>query len=226
MAAGDSTSNRHFTNLITSPRMDTRMRSAVELCWEVFSCKIGNQVIEINKEASMQLQFAYVLQLLLPLITIHPKEKFKVELETTVEVETRYREIDLMFTGASSGREHKIAIEMKCYKTFASSGGRRGAQDIFRKDVYFDIHLLEQYKNAGHADDCIQLVLTDNSGLVNPKSKDTKSWMYDTSDGTKIVPGTYAESIGGHDVSISLENTYHLQWTKHGKYWFLLASPE
>jgi hypothetical protein len=50
-----------------------RMRAAISLSWVMFSRKVGNGLIPINKEASMQLQYAYVLQQLLPLITFKDK---------------------------------------------------------------------------------------------------------------------------------------------------------
>ena len=211
---------------MTNDTLHERMSSALTLSWAVFCAKVGNGYIIINKEASMQLQYAYILQQLLPLITVHPEETFTVELETGVKLNDKNREIDLVFVGELGPDTHRIAVEMKCYKKRASSGGMRGAQDIFKKDVYEDLRLLQEYMKADCADQCFAMVMTDYEGLVNPKSKESKSWTYDTSDKTTVKPGVYAENIGGKEVSIMLENTYRLEWTHQGELWFLLTAPE
>ena len=105
---------------IESEDFSKRMRAAVSLSWLMFSRKVGNKMIPINKEASMQLQYAYVLQQLLPLITFHENEIYEIELETGVKVNGTSREIDILFSGRFEDLEHKIAIEMKCYRTLAA----------------------------------------------------------------------------------------------------------
>src|SRR5690606_39839032 len=93
------------------------MRAAVNLSWIMFSRKVGNGLVPINKEASMQLQYAYVLQQLLPLITFHENERFEIELETGVQVNGRGREIDLLFKGEFGEQKHTIAIERSAEHT-------------------------------------------------------------------------------------------------------------
>ena len=105
----------------------------------IFSKKVGAGVLSINKEASMQLHYAHILSQVLPLIILDANESAHVELETGVSVEGSYREIDLILLGCKGDDNHKISIEMKCYKTKASSGKNRGATDIFMKDVYIDL---------------------------------------------------------------------------------------
>ena len=152
------------------------MRAAVSLAWVMFSRKIGGGLIAINKEASMQLQYAYLLQQLAQLITFHENESLAIELETGVQVDGTSREIDLLFTGHGDDGEHKIAVEMKCYRTIAASGGKRGATDIFMKDVYFDLHLLERYVETGIASQGVSLVMNDMDRLVNPDMRSGKCW--------------------------------------------------
>ncbi len=208
---------------IDSEDLPQRMRAAVSLGWRMFSRKVGNGVIPINKEASMQLQYAYVLQQLLPLITFHEKEAFQIELETGVNVAGSNREVDLLFSGVSPDNKHRIAIEMKCYRKHAASGQYRGASDIFMKDVYVDLSLLEQYVNEEIADQGVALVMNDLPRLVNPKVKNGKCWAYDISDGVTIEPGTLDTPIGGKPVEIKLRMHYSLHWQKHGSFWFLEA---
>ena len=200
-----------------------RMRAAVNLSWIMFSRKVGNGLIPINKEASMQLQYAYVLQQLLPLITFHENEIFEIELETGVQVNGKSREIDLLFTGEFGEQKHIIAIEMKCYRTLAASGGNRGATDIFMKDVYEDFYLLEQYVLSGIAQEGVSLIMNDLPRLVNPKNKNAKCWDYDISNGATFGPINLKTPIGGKPVNISLEKAYSLNWVQYGNFWFMEA---
>jgi hypothetical protein len=206
---------------LESENLPDRMRAAVTESWLIFSRKVGGGLIRINKEASMQLQYAYILQKLAPLMNFHEDEALEVELETGVNVDDVSREIDLMFTGRWAGGEHKIAIEMKCYRTVAASGGNRGATDIFMKDVYFDLFLLERYIASGIANQGVALVMNDMGRLVNPTRKSGKCWRYDTSQGTKFGSEVFETPIGGKSVEFWLEKQYHLVWQKYGEFWFL-----
>ena len=208
---------------IESEVLAERMKGAVSLSWNMFSRKVGGGLIQINKEASMQLQYAYLLKQLLPLITFHENEAFDVELETGVLVCNSRREIDLIFSGRSGNEKYVIAIEMKCYRTIASSGKPRGASDIFMKDVYFDFYLLEQYVNERHANEGIALVMNDMERLVSPSNKDAKCWDYDISNGATFGPGVLNTPIGGKDINFRLNLSYKLNWINHGEYWFLEA---
>ena len=208
---------------IEAEKFSERMRAAVSLSWIMFSRKVGNGLVPINKEASMQLQYAYVLQQLLPLITFHENESFEIELETGVKVNDRSREIDLLFKGEFGEQKYAIAIEMKCYRTLAASGGNRGATDIFMKDVYEDFHLLEQYVLSDIAQEGVSLVMNDLARLVNPKNKNAKCWDYDISHGANFGPVNLTTPIGGKPVNISLEKAYSLNWVQYGNFWFMEA---
>ncbi len=208
---------------IESESFSERMRAAVNLSWIMFSRKVGNGLVPINKEASMQLQYAYVLQQLLPLITFHENENFEIELETGVQVNGRSREIDLLFRGEFGEQKHSIAIEMKCYRTLAASGGARGATDIFMKDVYEDFYLLEQYVLSEIAQEGVSLVMNDLPRLVNPKNKNAKCWDYDISNGASFGPIHLTTPIGGKRVNIRLVKSYTLSWVQYGDFWFMEA---
>lgn len=201
--------------------LTARMRQAVSLSWCVFAEKVGHGIIPVNKEASMQLQYAYVLQQVLPLIRYHKEESLTIELETTVSDGVQNREVDILFIGKwQNNQTHRIAIEMKCYKTIASSGGKRGATDIFMKDVYQDLHLLERYCEQNNADRGIALVMNDYRNFIFPKKKDAKCWDYDISDGAEVENVRLTTPIGGKDVDIKLLNKYQFNWKQVEGYWF------
>jgi hypothetical protein len=146
---------------------------------------------------------------------------FCVDLETGVSVGGRNFEVDVMLTGRSGKREHRIAIEMKCYRTMASSGKPRGATDIFMKDVYEDLSITERYVDCGLAQEGVVLVMNDNSNFVQPADRTAKCWNYDISHGARFGPISLSTPIGGKQVNIDLKRAYVLNWDQQGKFWFL-----
>lgn len=207
-------------NLLTDS-FEERLRKSISFAWQVFMEKTGAKLLPINKEASMQLHYTYILQQVIPLICFHEDENVKFELETGVKVNGRNREIDLVLEGVDSHGCHKIAVEMKCYRQITSSGGQREASDIFMKDVYGDLHLLEEYCNYGEFDRGVSLVMNDLKRHVHPKQKSGKYWDYDISNGTRVEDVHLTTPIGGKEVDIRLEKSYEFNWVQKGQFWFL-----
>lgn len=207
---------------ISSPDFSTRLRRAVTIAWEIFGRKVGGGLIPVNKEASMQLQYAYVLKQLLPMILTHPSEQADVELETGVRLEgiSGRNNIDVLVKGKSDAGEFKIAIEMKCYRNIAASGNKRGATDIFMKDVYVDLHVLERYVEQKVADAGVALVMNDLPRLVNPVERKGKAWAYDISHGVDYAGGRIAVDVGGKPVDVDLKRAYAFRWSQFGSIWF------
>lgn len=199
-----------------------RINDIIEICWESFSAKIGCGLIEINKEASMQLNFAYLLKNTVDLAIHHEDEKITIELETTIPVNGRSRECDVVFKIEKGDNVFYLPIEMKCYKELASSGGKRGALDIFFKDVFVDIELLESYSKKEHFLKGIMLVMTDFRNAVFPAKKNGKYWDYDISHGSQIIGRvTKNTSIGGFDVNINIDGNYNFDWKQYNNFYFL-----
>jgi hypothetical protein len=207
---------------------EERLRKSISFAWEIFSEQVGATLLSINKEASMQLHYSYILQQILPLVCFSENESAKIELETGVIVQGRSREIDLVLRGRAEGLIYNIAVEMKCYREITSSGGKRGATDIFMKDVYEDLHLLESYCHRDSFDNeksvfnaGVALVMNDLDRLVNPKSKVAKCWDYDISNGTKVSDLHLTTPIGGKTVDLKIRKCYAFKWIKKGEFWFL-----
>ncbi|WP_208449799.1 hypothetical protein [Burkholderia gladioli] len=220
----DMASNRGALGAgIESDDFGARLRSAVTLAWRLFARKVGGGAISVHKEASMQLQYAYLLQQIAPMITFHEHERISIFLESGFRLRGRNREIDVLLVGKSSTQEYRIAIEMKCYRTLAASGNPRGATDIFMRDVYDDLQLLEHYVEDDLADEGISLVMTDLTRLVQPRDKLAKCWAYDISHGARFGPSHFDVPIGGKPVAITLQRTYALDWLRAGDFWFLEA---
>lgn len=117
-----------MADFITANTFEARLRQAITAAWAIFCRKVGGGLIPVNKEASMQLQYAYILQQLLPLLSHASHEITGIELESGVRTSSGGNEIDILLKGKSSnGIQHCIAIELKCYRKLSSSGLPRGA---------------------------------------------------------------------------------------------------
>lgn len=209
-----------MSDFLTHIALESRLRKAVSAAWAVFARKTGGGLIPINKEASMQLQYAYVLKQLLPMTLHQPDESAELELELGVATRSGPNNVDILVRGKSAAGESTIAIEMKCYRKKAASGGKRGAHDIFMKDVYEDLHVLEQYVSQGVASRGVALVMNDLERFVHPTVKVGKCWAYDTSQGHSFQGGHFAVPIGGKAVDFRLNRSYSFDWVKFGDFWF------
>lgn len=210
-----------MADFITAQTFEQRLSHAVSAAWAIFSRKVGGNLIPVNKEASMQLQYAYILRQLLPLTSHTSHEVAELELETGVTTSGGTNEIDILLRGESTSGPHNIVIELKCYRKRTSSGGPRGAQDIFMKDVYEDLAILEEYMTLGIAQRGVALVMTDHELFVNPKKKAGKCWDYDVSHGYSTSGRLLTTPIGGKQVSINLEKSYNFDWSRFGDFWFM-----
>lgn len=199
-----------------------RVNDIIEICWESFSAKIGCGLIEINKEASMQLNFAYLLKNTIDLAIHNEDEKITIELETTIPVNGRTKECDIVIKIEKGHTFFYLPIEVKCYKEFASSGGKRGALDIFFKDVFVDIELLESYSKKEKFLKGIMLVMTDFKRAIFSLKKIGKFWDYDISHGNEIMENIIKNTaIGGYVVNIKIDGNYSFNWKEYNNFYFL-----
>ena len=75
-----------------------RIRQSLTLAWQIFQAKVGNGLIQVDNEASMQLNYAYILQSLLPLLSFEQDENTQLELEKNVkfdDVEEESKELEM-----------------------------------------------------------------------------------------------------------------------------------
>ena len=203
-----------------------RVSWAIEFAWNITVEKIVNGEIKVNKEASLQLHYSAILKTVLNLIKYSPSERIEIELETTVIDAKKQYNIDILITYTNGEIKENHSIELKCYKTIASSGGKRGAGDIFMHSVYMDIFYSELYIKQKFANQSTVLILTDYNNFINPKSKKTKNWTYDISQGHEFTGGHFTTSIGGKKVDFKLTKQYKFNWIKNGDFWSTLLRPE
>lgn len=212
---------------MTTPKyISDRVTWAIDFAWSIAVDKIVNEEIKVNKEASLQLHYSSILKTVLDLIKFSPKDRIEIELETTKKVGSKPYIIDILLSYTDGKISEKHSIELKCYKTITSSGGKRGASDLFMHGVYLDIYYSEIYLEHGFADYATCLILTDHSNFINPKSKKTKNWTYDISQGHSFTGGHFITSIGGKSVDLILTKTYKFNWQQNGDYWTTVLRPE
>jgi hypothetical protein len=210
-----------MSNFFSAERFDERLRLCVSAAWSIFGKKVGNGMIQINKEASMQLQYAYILRHMLPLVCQADGEHAELELETGVLISGKPYNIDILLKGITNAGNYDVAIELKCYRELSATGGKRGAQNIFMKDVYDDLGILERYVEQGKANAGVALVMTDYKNFVNPKEKSGVAWEhYDIANGTKISPTTKTAAIANKEVCIELKKHYLFAWLQTSTFAF------
>jgi hypothetical protein len=174
----------------------------------------------------MQLQYAYLLKQVLPLTIQDAGETADLELETGVNVGGLRNNIDILVCASEKGRMIRIAIELKCYRDRTATGGKRGASDIFMKDVYEDLEALERYVDGGEAQRGVALVMVDLKHYVHPSKKEGKHWAYDISHQHRFPGGKIDVAIGGKPVLVVLGRSYQFHWESHGPFWFLEVEGE
>ena len=142
-----------------------RINQIAEVAYDRLCGKVTGQRIEVANEASLQLQRASILKTLGELYEESPSERFNIELEKSVTLEsgefvksgTDKAKIDIWFSleDLSSAERHSCAIELKYFK----KANQREPNN--RYDVFKDLHNLERYGNF--VDIGCLLVATDHS---------------------------------------------------------------
>ncbi len=100
-------------NQIINNDFNSRLRNLISVAWSIFAQKVGNGLVQINKEASMQLQYAYILKQMLDLIIYNSNETIRLELETGLKIENSYKEVDILLKGKDGNNTFTITIELK-----------------------------------------------------------------------------------------------------------------
>jgi len=103
-----------MADFITSETFEDRLRFAITAAWGIFARKVGGKLIPLNKEASMQLQYAYILRQLLPLTIYSKAETADIELETGVKTSRGSNEIDILLKGESPNGHRAEMLSTTC----------------------------------------------------------------------------------------------------------------
>ena len=201
-----------------------RIENFIYDAWKVFAHKAGNEEILINNAASMQLNFAFLLKQHIDFIIYDKKEKVEIELEHTQLLKKSNKPIDILLKTSNGKGTLHIPIKLKCYRPIARAGGNSSAYDLFKKEVFTDLALLEQYASLPHFVQGYALIMTDVKSLVYPlKHQSAQQGDYTLSQVHEIEEGTHLKSsMGGQEVDITLRKSYRFEWHQHGSFWFSL----
>ncbi|WP_054509243.1 hypothetical protein [Chryseobacterium sp. ERMR1:04] len=199
--------------------LDEKIQWSIDFAWKICLSKINNNEIKVNKEASLQLHYANILNNILQLVRFSPDERFEIELESSYIINNRQVIADIIIDYKDSKIHKKHSIELKFYKKLAYSGKNRGGSDIFMCEVYKDLHYSELYLINNFVSFTTCLVLTDYEHFINPKNKASKNWSYDISNNFLSEAKIYDTSIGGKKILFELKNQYLFSWFNHGNLW-------
>lgn len=203
-------------------QLERRVRKVINDCWNSFSHEVGGGSIYVNKEATMQLEYACMLKNRIGSIIQNQDESVGIELETGIEVDGKFKECDVVIYLKKENQERRLPIEMKCYKKITSSGKRRDGYSLFMKKVYQDLQLIESYRKNDHFINGVQLTMTDFTHIVSPVNRRGIMWDWDISDGHEIINGNHKEEpVSGNGKGTNLKGNYIFKWVKAGDYYFL-----
>lgn len=203
-----------------------KLNMIIKMSWELLQRKVQNGLVKINKEASLQLQYASILQEMITIFRFSDDERVKIVLEDSIRMEAeRKQEIDIVIEFEQQGMVRKIAIEMKCYRARTAVGTSRGGMLVFTSGVYEDIESLEKYKSLDSSFvKTYFLAMTDFENFVHyyDDEKIPKYMNYNISDNFELNgPVDFIE-----DEKIHINGNYKFEWTEVGsdgdKYYFLL----
>lgn len=195
---------------------EERLKQIVEVAYDRLCGKITGQRIQIDNEASLQLQLASILKTLGELYEESPSERFKIELEKSVRLTggkfaksgTEKAKIDIWFSleDIESGESHACAIELKYFKR----ANHREPNN--RYDVFKDLQNLEHY--GDFVDAGYLLVATDHPHYINQEEYSPDTEGFDFRHGKNYHAGTELvyRTEKPHGPPITLRNDYTFAW--------------
>lgn len=198
-------------NEIMIESLESRIGSILSQAWKICIQRIASGRIVINKEASLQLHYAYILTQIGELACIDDDEKFRIELESRYDA----KNIDV----SCSLGDCKAAVELKCFRKDSNR-----PLDIDMYDVLKDISRLESYS---HVQFRRFICLTDVRRYTKPFLKghavsvsiaDGKKYQK----GKSIIPswsGKWKDKT--RDSNIVPQNDLKFDWCKIGTWYYL-----
>lgn len=196
--------------------LQERMKSIVRTSYNLLCRKIVGGVIDVDNEASLQMQLGVIMKTLGQLYEFSPKDRFSIVLEHVVKNDRLQTwkskgkaRIDVMLTLTDGKESCNAAIELKY---FPKSDGETVTDNRFF--MLADIENLETYICTGEADLGYFMLYTTN-----------KNYMTDARSNVKIGnENPVTGSILSNNREVKLTGSYELHWDafEDGKHCFLL----
>jgi hypothetical protein len=195
---------------------EDRLERIFNLAYELLRKKINGKRIRVDNEASLQLQFAAILQSLGGLFEFARGEHFSIELEKAVTIQghsfgkssSNKAKIDVYYSYLlPDGKiSESCAVEMKFFK----AANQREPNN--RCDAFDDIRNLEDY--YGIANRCYLLVATDHDHYVSKEAYSPDTADFDFREGASYAAGAEAayKTAKSYGPPITLRNSYKFAW--------------
>lgn len=193
-----------------------RLIRVFHLAYECLRRKVNGGCIQVESEASLQLQLSVILKLVGELLEVEKSEFFSVELEKPIVLNdslfeksgTIKAKIDIYFsyTNIITMSKQSCAVELKYFKR----ANKREPNN--RYDVFADLHNLENYGKV--ADLCFMVVATDHDHYVNWPIYSEETRDFDFRDGQTYVADTIAtyRTTKPYGKPIALRGSYNFAW--------------
>lgn len=203
--------------------MEKRMKEVVDTSYKLLINKINHGSIKVDNEAGFQLQFAYILKSLGQLYEHSNDERFSIELEKNIDLEsksaksnTKKAKIDIFLELKNKDDSYKCAIELKYFKK------DNHAEPNNRYKAFADISNLEKYKLKG-IDICYFIIGTDHEHYVNQDKYKESAKDFDFRDGAQYTKGKKLvyKTETPEGPPITLNNSYEFKWDKFKNLYFL-----
>lgn len=195
-------------------KFKNRLKQIIDTSFNLLEMKIANGGIISKNEASFQLELGYILKVVGQLYEFHPNEKFHLELENTIKLNTKSRKsksdkarIDIYLEFGTENEKVNSAIELK----FLKKQNHREPNN--RYDIFKDLANLEDYKENG-IELCYFYISTDHSHYVNQKEYSENTSDFDFRNGTEYIANTKLVYKTGkpYGIPISLNGNYKFNW--------------
>ena len=193
-----------------------RMKSIVQTSYSILCNKIVGGVIDVDNEASLQLQLGVIMKSLGQMYEFSPHDRFSIVLEHVVKHEKIHTwksrgkaRIDVMLTLTDGNESCNAAIELKY---FPKTDGETVTDNRFA--MLADIENLETYLRLGECNLGYFMLYTTNN-----------NYMTDVRSGVKIGN---EERVTGQIISnnrkVTLTGSYKLHWNVYDndKHCFLI----
>lgn len=193
-----------------------RLQEIVETSYRLLCNKIVGGLVDVDNEASMQMQLGVIMKTIGQLYEFSPEDRFSITLERVVkrdDIQTWKSKgkarIDIVLTLSNNKETCSAALELKY---FPKSDGETVTDNRFY--VLADMENLETYRRLGIADICYFILYTTNQNYTT-----------DTRSGVKIGNDEpLSGKIESNNRTVTLKGCHKLQWDIYddGKHCFLL----
>jgi hypothetical protein len=201
---------------------DERLHEMIELAYNFFCHQVGNGIIRIGNEASMQLQLSNILLQLSHLYVFSASEHFNVSLEEkitlnegTPKTPNKKARADIWIELTENSEVlSQAAIELKYFK---KPDGHAAAVTDNRYSIWKDLQNLEQYEKKEDGLLIVEIVCSDDP-IYSQKAYDKLT----------IKDGTIISSFEGDSTynDIKLDYKYKADWNILGDFHFLMLTPQ